>query len=88
MQEDQSHALSCDEDLPLNHNAARNLAAYGKKHLVAGSGPETQNGRRGDASCTSAAGAHSPKSPRGRKRQDGSGQPAKAVTASSQGEAA
>jgi putative transposase len=68
--------LILDRDL----NAARNLAAYGKEHLVAGSGPETRNGRRGDA--------HSPKSPRGRKRQDGSGQPAKAVTASSQDEAA
>jgi putative transposase len=78
----------CGLVLDRDHNAARNLAAYGKKHLVAGSGPETQNGRRGDASCTSDTGAHSPKSPRGRKRQDGSGQPAKAVTASSQGEAA
>jgi putative transposase len=68
--------LILDRDL----NAARNLAAYGKEHLVAGSGPETRNGRRGDAL--------SPKSPRGRKRQDGSGQPAKAVTASSQDEAA
>ena len=78
----------CGLVLDRDHNAARNLAAYGKKHLVAGSGPETQNGRRGDAWCTSDTGAHSPKSPRGRKRQDGSGQPAKAVTASSQGEAA
>jgi putative transposase len=68
--------LILDRDL----NAARNLAAYGKEHLVAGSGPETRNGRRGDA--------HPPKSPRGRKRQDGSGQRAKAVTASSQDEAA
>jgi putative transposase len=79
---------NCGLVLDRDHNAARNLAAYGKKHLVAGSGPETQNGRRGDAPCTSGTGAHSPKSPRGRKRQDGSGQPAKAVTASSQGEAA
>jgi len=76
--------LVLDRDL----NAARNLAAYGKEHLVAGSGPETRNGRRGDVRCTSDTGAQSPKSPRGRKRQDGSGQPAKAVTASSQGEAA
>ena len=78
----------CGLDLDRDLNAARNLAAYGREHLVAGSGPETRNGRRGDVSCTSDAGAHFPKSPRGRKRQDGSGQPAKAVTASSQGEAA
>ncbi len=78
----------CGLVLDRDHNAARNLAAYGREHLVAGSGPETQNGRRGDAWCTSDTGAHSPKGPRGRKRQDGSGQPVKAVTASSQGEAA
>jgi putative transposase len=78
----------CDLVLDRDLNAARNLAAYGKTHLVAGSGPETKNGRRGDVRCTSNTGAHSPQSPRGRKRQDGSGQPAKAVTASSQGEAA
>jgi putative transposase len=78
----------CGLVLDRDHNPARNLAAYGRKHLVAGSGLETRNGRGGDTSCTSDTGAHSPKSPRGRKRQDGSGQPAKAVTASSQGEAA
>ncbi len=78
----------CGLVLDRDQNAARNLADHGREHLVAGSGPETLNGRRGDTWCTSDTGAHSPKSPRGRKRQDGSGQPAKAVTASSQGEAA
>ncbi len=38
----------CGLVLDRDQNAARNLADYGKEHLVAGSGPETRNGRRGD----------------------------------------
>jgi len=77
-----------DEDLPLrtlwSHldrdlNAARNLAPTARSTSSPGVARRLENGRRGDAL--------SPKSPRGRKRQDGSGQPAKAVTASSQDEA-
>jgi len=74
-----SNGLALDRD----HDAARNLAACGKEHQVAGSGPETRNGRGRDTIRTSGTDPGSRT-----KRQDGSGQPAKAVTASSQGEAA
>ncbi len=72
--------LVIDRDL----NAALNLAAYGRRVLsVAVSGTETQNGRGRDtprASCTD-PGSRT-------KRQDGSGQPVQADTASLAGEAA
>jgi putative transposase len=72
--------LVIDRDL----NAALNLAAYGRQvQSVAVSGTETQNGRGRDTTRTSCT------SPGPRlKRQDGSGQPAKADTASPPGEAA
>jgi putative transposase len=72
--------LVIDRDL----NAARNLAAYGRRVLsVAVSGAETQNGRGRDTTRTSGTGSGSRL-----KRQDGSGQPGKADTASPAGEAA
>ncbi|HUZ21028.1 MAG TPA: IS607 family element RNA-guided endonuclease TnpB [Acidimicrobiales bacterium] len=73
--------LETDRDL----NAALNLAAYGRRvleesHHVAGSGPETVNARGGGHP------RHLPKPPV--KREDGTARADKAVTASSQGEAA
>jgi putative transposase len=71
--------LVIDRDL----NAALNLAAYGRRVLsVAASGAETQNGRGRDTRA-SRTGSGSRL-----KRQDGSGQPGKADTASPVGEAA
>jgi len=69
--------LVVDRDL----NAALNLAAYGRRALsVAGSGPETRNAR---------GGAHRRlRSDAPVKREDGTGEPDKTVTAPSQGEAA
>jgi putative transposase len=75
---------TCHLVLDRDHNAARNLAAYGRQELlVAVSGTETQNGR-GRGPETSCIG----KLPQQPKRQDGSGQPGKADTASSKVEAA
>jgi putative transposase len=77
--------LVLDRDL----NAALNLAAYGRQvlshphHDVAVSGTETKNGRGRDTTPASCTGSGSRA-----KRQDGSGQPAKADTASPTGEAA
>lgn len=69
--------LVIDRDL----NAAINLAAYGRREQdVAGSGPETENARRGEHPRFRS------KSPV--KREDGTGLPDRTVTASSQGEAA
>jgi putative transposase len=69
--------LVLDRDL----NAALNLAAYGRRALsVAGSGPETRNAR---------GGAHRRlRSDAPVKREDGTVEPDKTVTAPSQGEAA
>ena len=69
--------LVIDRDL----NAALNLAAYGRRALsVAGSGPETRNAR---------GGAHRRlRSDAPVKREDGTVEPDKTVTAPSQGEAA
>jgi len=69
--------LVIDRDL----NAARSLAAYGRRALsVAGSGPETRNAR---------GGAHRRLlSDAPVKREDGTVEPDKTVTAPSQGEAA
>jgi putative transposase len=70
--------LVIDRDL----NAALNLAAYGRRVLsVAASGAETQNGRGRDTRASRGPGSRL-------KRQDGSGQPGKADTASSKVEAA
>ncbi len=67
--------LVIDRDL----NAALNLAAYGRR-VVAVSGTETQNARGG--------GHPRPRPKPPVKREDGSGQPGRTVTSSSQGEAA
>jgi putative transposase len=69
--------LVIDRDL----NAALNLAAYGRRALsVAGSGPETRNAR---------GGAHRRlRSDAPVKREDGTVEPDKTVSAPSQGEAA
>ncbi|MFZ2059153.1 MAG: hypothetical protein WAV54_17265, partial [Acidimicrobiales bacterium] len=65
-----------DRDL----NAALNLAAYGRRALsVAGSGPETRNARGG---AHRRLRSHVPV-----KREDGTVEPDKTVTAPSQGEA-
>jgi putative transposase len=62
--------LVIDRDL----NAALNLAAYGRRaRSVAGSGPETQNARGGTH--------RRPRSAAPMKREDGSGQPGRTVTA-------
>jgi putative transposase len=73
----------CHLVIDRDFNAALNLAAYGRQaQSVAVSGTETENGRGRDN------GAGSTGSGSRAKRQDGSGQPGKAVTASSTGEAA
>ncbi len=69
----------CGLVLDRDHNAAKNLAAYGRL-VVAGRGPETPNARGGGHP------RHQPKPPV--KREDGTGRPGEAVTASSQEEAA
>jgi putative transposase len=79
----------CNLFIDRDMNAALNLAAYGRRvqsdphHDVAVSGTETKNGRGRDTTRTgwTAPGSRS-------KRQDGSGQPGKADTASLAGEAA
>ena len=67
--------LAVDRDF----NAALNLAAHGRR-VVDGSGPETQNARGG--------GHPRPRSKPPMKREDGTGEPGRTVTVSSQEEAA
>jgi putative transposase len=75
---------TCNLVMGRDLNAALNLAAYGRRVLsVAVSGTETQIGRGRDTTRTSHIGPGSRL-----KRQDGSGQPGKADTASPTGEAA
>ena len=75
------HCEQCGLFIDRDLNAALNLAAHGRRQLdVAGSGPEAQNARGG------AHRRHQPDAPV--KREDGTGQPARTVTDSSQGEAA
>ena len=72
---------SCGLEMDRDLNAARNLAAYGRKQQnVAGSGPETKNARGG--------GHPRPRPKPPVKREDGTTSVGRAVTAPSQGEAA
>jgi putative transposase len=79
--DERTYRCGCGLGIGRDLNAARNLAAFGRRQLdVAGSGPETENARGG--------GHPRPRPKPPLKREDGSGSPDRAVTASSQGEAA
>ncbi|MCU1490181.1 MAG: transposase [Acidimicrobiaceae bacterium] len=82
-----TYRCACGLEIDRDLNAARNLAAYGRRvlseqhqHHAAGSGPETLNARGGGHP------RRQPKPPV--KREDGTGLPGRTVTAASQGAAA
>jgi putative transposase len=76
---ERTYRCDCGLAIDRDFNAALNLAAYGRR-VVAGSGPETQNARGG--------GHPRPRSKPPMKREDGTGEPGRTVTVSSQEEAA
>jgi putative transposase len=77
--DERTYRCECGLEIDRDLNAARNLAAYGQR-IVAGSGPETLNVRGGEYRLEP--------QPSPTKREDGSTEVGKAVTALSQDEAA
>jgi putative transposase len=76
---ERTYRCDCGLVIDRDFNAALNLAAHGRR-VVAGSGPETQNARGG--------GHPRPRSKPPMKREDGTGEPGRTVTVSSQEETA